>query len=88
MLSRMLPVLVAMALAAAAVVAWAGGSSEPDRAPERLPDLDQAAPYSLEVTRDRVHGGHRLGFGSAVDNLGAGPLIVSGRRPPRAPHGP
>lgn len=84
MLSRLLSVLVALAVAAAAVVAWAGESSEPDGAPERLPDLDQGAPYSLEITRDRAGGGYRLGFGSAVDNLGAGPLIISGRRPRRA----
>jgi Lysyl oxidase len=78
---RLLPVLVALALAAVAVVAWAGGSTEPGSAPERLPDLDQAAPYGLDVTRDKARGGYRLGFGSAVDNLGAGPLIISGRRP-------
>src|SRR5215207_3128642 len=81
MLGRFLSVLVALALAAAAMVAWAGDTSEPGRASERLPDLDQAAPYLLEVTRDRSSGGYRLGFGSAVDNLGAGPLIISGRRP-------
>ena len=81
MLGRLLPVLVALALCAAAVVAWAGGSGEGTGAPERLPDLDQEVPYNLGVTRDRAHGGYKLGFSSAVSNVGTGPLIVSARRP-------
>jgi Lysyl oxidase len=81
MRARVLLAIAVLALTAAAAIAWAGTSSEPGDAPERLPDLDQVAPYSLEVTRDRAGGGYRLGFGSAVDNLGAGALIVSGRRP-------
>ena len=81
MRARVLLAVAVLALSAAAAFAWAGTSSEPGGAPERLPDLDQATPYSLQVTRDRARGGYRLGFGSAVDNLGAGPLIVSGRRP-------
>ncbi len=81
MLGRLLPVIIALAICAAAVVAWADGPGEPTGAPERLPDLDQVAPYGLEVSRDRSRGGYRLGFGSAVNNLGAGALIISGRRP-------
>ena len=82
MLGRLLPVLVALALCAAAVVAWAGGSGEGASAPERLPDLDQEVPYNLGVTRDRAHGGYKLGFRSAVRNVGAGPLVVRlGTRP-------
>ena len=47
---------------------------------ELLPDLDQQAPADLVViARD---GGFFLGFTSAVDNLGAGPLRISGWRPP------
>jgi Lysyl oxidase len=79
-LGRLLPVLTALVLAAAAVASSAGGSSEPSSAPERLPDLDQEVPWNLEVTRDRARGGYRLGFSSAVRNVGAGPLIVAGRR--------
>jgi hypothetical protein len=73
-------VLVALALCGAAMVAWAGGDRDAG-ARQRLPDLDQHVPYNLTVTRDRAHGGYKLGFGSAVSNIGAGPLIVSGRRP-------
>lgn len=81
MLSRLLPVLIALAVSAAAMVAWASGSGGGGGAPERLPDLDQEVPYNLGVTRDRAHGGYKLGFSSAVSNVGAGPLIVSARRP-------
>src|SRR5215210_7568007 len=81
MLGRLFPVIIALAICGAAMVAWANGPREPADAPELLPDLDQVAPYGLEVSRDRARGGYRLGFGSAVNNLGAGPLIISGRRP-------
>ena len=47
-------------------------------APSVLPDLDQAAPFGVSVT-DR-HGRLLLVFGSAVDNVGPGDLIVEGRR--------
>jgi len=45
---------------------------------ELLPDLDQRAPSGLVI----VPQGTRwlLGFGSAVDNVGAGPLWIRGRR--------
>ena len=43
-----------------------------------LPDLDQATPFGISVVR---HGGRSmLIFGSAVDNVGRGPLVVVGRR--------
>ena len=43
-----------------------------------LPDLDQAAPFGLSVVpRD---GRALLVFGSAVDNVGRGDLVVEGRR--------
>jgi hypothetical protein len=51
---------------------------------ERLPDLDQRAPSGLVI----VPQGTRwlLGFGSAVDNVGTGPLWIRGRRTnPRIP---
>ena len=46
---------------------------------ELLPDLDQQPPTDLEVRSD--HGRHRLWFTAATDNVGIGPLIVSGLRP-------
>jgi len=43
-----------------------------------LPDLDQATPFGLSVTRR--DGRSLLVFGSAVDNVGRGDLVVEGRR--------
>ena len=80
MLGRILPVIIALVLGGAAVAAWAGGADRISSAAQRLPDLDQEVPWNLEVTRDKARGGYRLGFSSAVRNVGAGPLIVSGRR--------
>jgi TolB protein len=56
----------------------------PPRPPpdERLPDLEQRAPRGLTVALDR--GRFKLGFDSAVDNIGTGPVwIVSKRTSPR-----
>jgi hypothetical protein len=49
---------------------------------EQLPDLDQEAPSELDVRADASEDTptYRLGFRSAVRNIGAGPLIVSGTR--------
>ena len=80
MLGRLIPVIVALVLGAAAIASSAGGSHELSPASQRLPDLDQEVPWNLEVTRDEARGDYRLGFSSAVRNVGAGPLIVSGRR--------
>ena len=46
---------------------------------ELLPDLDQQPPSDLDVRPD--HGRYRLWFTAATDNIGLGPLIVSGSRP-------
>lgn len=46
---------------------------------ELLPDLDQQPPTDLDVRSE--HGRHRLWFTAATDNVGIGPLIVSGVRP-------
>ncbi len=82
LLFRVLPVALALALtalmltiAARAPVAAAGS--------ERLPDLVQAAPSGLTITRagTRTRPVYRLGFASAVENLGDGPLIINGHRP-------
>ena len=43
-----------------------------------LPDLDQAPPSALSVRRHE--GAWVLAFGSAVDNVGRGPLIIRGAR--------
>ena len=48
---------------------------------ENLPDLDQRAPTGLVVIRK--HGHFLLGFASAVDNVGTGPLWIRGTRPNR-----
>jgi hypothetical protein len=43
-----------------------------------LPDLDQATPFGVSVVK---RGGRSLlVFGSAVDNVGRGPVVVEGRR--------
>jgi hypothetical protein len=53
------------------------------RADEQLPDLDQEVPSELDLRVDMSEGrpSYRLGFRSAVRNVGAGPLIVAGSRP-------
>ena len=71
------------ALAAALVAAGCGGEgSEAAPRVERLPDLLQKAPYGLSGETVRVAGRprFRLGFASAVDNVGQGPLVIVGRR--------
>lgn len=72
-LRRLLP-LAALALAAAL--------PSPALASDLLPDLDQERPTDLQVTTD-VSGAiprFHLGFSSAVDNIGSGPLIIEGHR--------
>ena len=49
---------------------------------ELLPDLDQEPPTDVEVRSD--HGRYGLWFTAATDNVGIGPLIVSGFRPSSA----
>lgn len=80
LLLRALPAVAALSLCGAAIAAAVGPAS----GPPRLPDLDQEAPSQLELTTvlrdgERVH---RLGFRSAVSNVGDGPLVVTGRRLP------
>src|SRR5689334_19499127 len=57
-----------------------GNEGLPD---EQLPDLDQETPSELEIRVDvtEARPSYRLGFRSAVRNIGAGPLIVTGSRP-------
>jgi hypothetical protein len=75
---RLLPALGAPLLLAGAF-ALAPGSHA---GTPQLPDLDQEAPSQLVVTRSG--GEYRLGFRSAVRNLGAGPLVITARRPDRS----
>jgi hypothetical protein len=70
----------ATALVVLLVAACAGESEAPS--PELLPDLDQAPPAAISVVVRE--GRERLVFLSAVENVGAGPLLVAGRRPSAA----
>jgi hypothetical protein len=45
---------------------------------ELLPDLDQVPPAAISI--DVRDGRERLVFASAVENVGVGPLLLSGRR--------
>jgi hypothetical protein len=62
-----------------------GPSSARAASPELLPDLDQEAPTGLTVST--VSAGAKrtwlLGFGSAVRNVGEGPLVIAGHRETR-----
>jgi hypothetical protein len=76
----------AAALVVLLVAACAGESSAPSPerlgestpSPELLPDLDQVPPAGISV--DIREGRERLVFASAVENVGTGPLLLSGRR--------
>src|SRR3954447_351321 len=50
-------------------------------ADELLPDLEPEGPTQPAITRAARRPHWRLGFRSAVRNLGDGPLILDGRRP-------
>lgn len=50
-------------------------------ASELVPDLDQRAPRGLVVTQARAR--FKLGFVSATDNVGRGPVRIRGHRPNR-----
>jgi len=73
---------------AALVLAVAGSLALPVQqaagsgATEMLPDLDQAAPGDLSAIRVSVGGNtrFRLGFSSAAENVGRGPLTIHGFR--------
>jgi hypothetical protein len=68
---------------AAAMLAPPGGATATALGADLLPDLDQEVPSKLDVTVSRGPDGrrsYRLGFGSGVRNVGAGPLTVEGRR--------
>jgi hypothetical protein len=79
---RVLPVVVALAVAATGLVAVDRATSATS-APERLPDLVQVTPTGLVVARAGTDATapYVLGFRSAVSNVGDGPLIIDGHRP-------
>jgi hypothetical protein len=83
---RLLPALLAAAViaAAAALVATSADAGSAGRA--RLPDLDQEVPSRLVVVRagSPAQPEFRLGFRSAVRNVGDGPLTIDGHRPDAA----
>jgi hypothetical protein len=62
----------------AAVLSSCAGEGGGSNSAELLPDLDQAPPQAISL--DLAEGRERLVFLSAVENVGAGPLVVSGRR--------
>ena len=77
-----------MVLSGAQEPSWGvvGSEPEPTREPEPepppdelLPDLDQRAPTGLTVAAHGHHG-FKLGFVSAVDNIGRGPVWLVGSR--------
>jgi glucose/arabinose dehydrogenase len=83
-LTRTLPAVVAVIALIPAALAVSQTSPQPGT--ELLPDLDQEMPTLLEITRagPKAKPTWRLGFRSAVRNIGAGPLIIDGRRPSKA----
>lgn len=73
---------VLLAVVASVSVSVALAARPESRASQLLPDLDSAPPSGLVVERDESTGKTRflLGFASAADNVGAGPLIIRGAR--------
>ena len=67
--------------ALAAIVAFAAQANHGSAAAPMLPDLDQETPSDLRVQTVGARGArsYRLGFRSAVRNVGAGPLVIRGR---------
>jgi hypothetical protein len=79
--------LAVFAVAAVGVALSAAGLLllRDDGPSELLPDLDQALPSKLEIVEEGDT--YRLVFASAVDNVGAGPLLIEGERPDRGTPG-
>jgi Lysyl oxidase len=78
-LLRLLPALLAAAVIAVAAVLVSAAADAGSAGRARLPDLDQELPTRLVVAQSGDE--YRLGFRSAVRNIGAGPLIIDGHRP-------
>jgi len=79
-------VVVAAAVLGTGLAAWSAASTGARPSGPiggaLLPDLDPVAPNGLVVQVALTEAGKRfrLGFASATENLGAGPLVVRGRR--------
>jgi len=82
MVLRLIPALLAAVVLAAAAVLVSASADAGSAGRDRLPDLDQEPPSMLVVTRvgPPEQPEFRLGFRSAVRNVGDGPLIIDGRR--------
>ncbi len=78
----LVPTVAFVALCCAALAAADGGQDRVTPESALLPDLDQEVPWDLEITRTGpgARPEFRLGFSSAVRNVGDGPLLISGRR--------
>ena len=76
--------VLAVVGALAALVSAARGPAAP-APPELLPDLDQVKPQKVHAIVRPTPAGRRslLVFASAVTNVGAGPMLLEGRRPSR-----
>jgi hypothetical protein len=72
---------VLFVIAGVVVSTLPGGSAAGRPGGELLPDLEQRVPFALGVSSDGAR--FRLGFASAVSNVGAGPLVVTASRPSR-----
>ena len=79
-LVRLVPAVGAIALCAGVLAVAPGETSQITARSAHLPDLDQEVPWDLQVTSRGPGPAYRLGFASAVRNIGDGPLIVSGQR--------
>ena len=77
---RLVPALLGIALMIPAAL---GASAAAPAGEPLLPDLDQEMPTQLVLTKAGKAGrtSWRLGFRSAVRNIGAGPLIIDGPPP-------
>jgi hypothetical protein len=87
LLSRVAWILTAAATLAVVFPGAVPSASSARPGPALLPDLDQEFPSELEVILDgtRLAPRYRLGFRSAVRNVGLGPLVISGHRRPDLP---
>ena len=74
-------------MALSLLVAWSSTGWARSDPPEVLPDLDEEAPSQLTVKEVRrgARRSYRLGFRSAVVNLGRGPLFIRARASTRTP---
>jgi hypothetical protein len=75
---RLIPALLAAIIISTAAAFVAASADVGATSGARLPDLAQEVPDELAVVKAGEE--YRLGFRSAVRNVGAGPLIIDGHR--------